>query len=358
MQKNKSSDNLNKKGSVEQVISTEKFNEQLRMMNFGARLLGAFADRKLLMYIAIETISTLSKGKRVAVLTLENENNDLRVEGLFINHKPYPTDKVLPCKDPFLKHVLSIKVPVIYSLKLDGKIPLPSPSEDNTTKKCLCLPLVDASFEAIGIVVIEMTKKNVLTASDIERLYTFSTIFSLSLQNALLFSKILYDGLTGLFVRKYYEVRIEEELLRLKRHPGSVAIALIDIDDFKSINEKYGQEIANNVLVEFSKILKENVRKGTSIVCRYEGERFIILMSETPLHGSLVVAERIRSLCSKSKFAGVQNLQITVSTGLAFTDSDELISAEELFYRANNMLDKAKKNGGNQTMKWPGAVSQ
>ena len=357
MQNNKASDNLKKDKSLEQGISKEKLKEQMEIMSFGARLLGTLTDRKLLIDNTIETISTFCKSRRVAVLTLENENKNLRVEGLSIDHKPQPNDKILPCKDPFLKHVLSIKIPDVYSLRLDNKVPLPSGLEDNTTKKCLCLPLVDTFFETIGMVVIETTKKNILSTSAIQMLYTFSTIFSLSLQNALLFSKILYDGLTGLFVRQYYEVRIEEELSKLKRHPGSIAIALIDIDNYKSISGTFGQEVANKVLVEFSNILKINIRKGTSIVCRYENERFVILMSNTPLNGSLIVAERIRSLCSKLDFSGIQNLKVTASVGLSSTDSEKLITADDLLNRAQAMLEKAKKNGGNQTMIWPDTVS-
>lgn len=352
MQKNIKSDDLNKNTATVQDGLTDKFNEQSMMMSFAARLLGAFADRKLLINIAMETIANLSKSKRVAVLMLENENKNLRVEGLFLNHKPYPKDRVLSCEDSFTKQVLSMKVPRFYQLKLDGKVPMPSDSDDNTAKRCLCLPLVDSSFEVIGIASIEMPKKSNIGIIELQKLYTYSTLFSLSLQNAVLFSKILYDGLTGLFVRKYYEVRIAEELLKLKRHPGSIAIVLIDIDHFKTINDKYGHKTGDLVLVEFSNILKENVRKGTSIVCRYEGEKFIIMMSDTPLKGALIVADRISSLCRNYKFAGAQNLQVTVSAGLAFTDGEELISAEELYERANAMLNKAKKNGGNQTMVW------
>ncbi|MCX5817000.1 MAG: sensor domain-containing diguanylate cyclase [Proteobacteria bacterium] len=356
---NKNQSNKTKKGecSVREINFEEGLDEQLIFLNFGARLLTAFTDRKLLINIALETIADFSKSKRVAVLILDKDSEKLSVEGLLVNNKPYQKNKVISLEDPFLKHVLSSKIPRFYSLRMNGKVPVPSDSRETTNKKCLCLPLVDSSFEVIGLVVIESPKKDNLSFQDLQQLFILSTLFSISLQNSLLFSQILYDGLTGLFVRKYYDIRINEELLKLKRHPGSIAIILIDIDHFKTINDSYGHQVGDRVLVEFSNILKENVRKGTSMVSRYDGEKFIILMSDTPLNGALIVADRIRSLCSGYNFADAHNLQVTVSAGIASTDNEGLIAAEELFRRADAMLYKAKQSGRNQTMVWVGSDS-
>ena len=355
--KNRSSKIKKSEYPVQEINFEEGLDEQLIFLNFGARLLTAFTDRKLLINIALETIADFSKSKRVAVLTLGEDGEKLSVDGLLVNNKPYQKNKDIPLEDTFLKHVLSSKIPRFYSLRMDGKVPIPSDPREKTNKKCLCLPLADSSFEVIGLVVIENPKKDNLSFQDLQQLFILSTLFSLALQNSLLFSQILYDGLTGLFVRKYYEIRVNEELLKLKRHPGSIAITLVDMDQFKTINDSYGHQVGDRVLVEFSNILKENVRKGTSMVSRYDGEKFIILMSDTPLNGALIVAERIRSICSEYSFADTHKLHVTVSAGIASTDNEGFITAEELYRRADAMLYKAKQSGRNQTMVWVGSNS-
>jgi len=351
---NKNQSNKTKKGeySARETNFEEGLDEQLIFLNFGTRLLTAFTDRKLLINIALETIADFSKSKRVAVLTLDKDGEKLSVDGLFANKILYQNNKRIALEDPYLKHALFSKTPGFYSLKMNGKVPIPSDVEGKANKKCLCLPLVDSSFEVIGMVVIEIPKKDNLGVQGLQQLFILSTLFSIALQNSVLFSQILYDGLTGLFVRKYYEIRINEELLKLKRHPGSIAITLIDIDHFKTINDSYSHQVGDRVLVEFSNILKENVRKGTSMVSRYDGEKFIILMSDTPLNGAVIVADRVRSICSEYSFADNHKLHVTASAGIASIDNEGLITSEELFRRADAMLNKAKQSGRNQTMVW------
>jgi two-component system, cell cycle response regulator len=160
------------------------------------------------------------------------------------------------------------------------------------------------------------------------------------------------DELTGLYNRRYFSNHLSSLFERSQQQELSLSTLILDIDHFKKINDTYGHDVGDAVLVELSTRLERNVR-GIDLACRYGGEEFVILMPETDMAYARMIAERLREdIASRPievKGDKPQSLDITVSIGLATTDwSDENESPQRLVKRADDALYRAKETGRNK----------
>lgn len=151
------------------------------------------------------------------------------------------------------------------------------------------------------------------------------------------------DVLTGIGNRRYYNIKIEENISLAKRYKFSLSIIMIDIDHFKKVNDQHGHGVGDNVLVEYSKLITTIIREA-DIFCRLGGEEFIIIVPYADCMQAEKLAEKIRKRVEESKVI----LPITMSFGVTeYTqgeDSDHLLS------RADSALYDAKENGRNQVV--------
>lgn len=123
--------------------------------------------------------------------------------------------------------------------------------------------------------------------------FSLTDITKLKEKSNLLEYQASHDKLTGLFNRNRFDELYSKEIKRAKRYENNLSIILFDIDDFKNVNDNYGHQIGDEVLIEISKILLNNVREP-DICVRWGGEEFLILLPQTNLEGAKAVAEKIR----------------------------------------------------------------
>jgi diguanylate cyclase (GGDEF)-like protein len=155
------------------------------------------------------------------------------------------------------------------------------------------------------------------------------------------------DPLSGLFNRRYLHVRLEEELERARRHQIPLALLMIDLDDFKMINDRYGHLTGDSVIREVAVILRRAVRMF-DVCTRYGGEEFAILMPNSGAQSAATVAERIRRRIELYRFTepAVAPLTVTASIGLAVSTTQLL--PRDLIERADQALYQAKTLGKNR----------
>ncbi|MBU1998624.1 MAG: diguanylate cyclase, partial [Candidatus Omnitrophica bacterium] len=201
--------------------------------------------------------------------------------------------------------------------------------------------------------------------SDIDILNILSAQLAVGIENVRLYGEAITDELTGLFNRRYFDYRLKEEILRSRRYKRSLALLIIDIDNFKAVNDKYGHQAGDMVLNQLSEFIRAGLRQ-VDIVCRYGGDEISIILPETGrqslvspaeenknISGPLVAAERIRSNIEKHIFIfGDENIKVSVSIGLVYIDdwSKEGISPEEIIGLADRALYRAKSSGRNCVM--------
>jgi diguanylate cyclase (GGDEF)-like protein len=159
------------------------------------------------------------------------------------------------------------------------------------------------------------------------------------------------DSLTNLYNRRYFS-QISEHILDLaKREREEVSLIMIDIDNFKSINDTYGHQIGDEVIIALSKRLMESQRKS-DVVCRYGGEEFVVLLPNTNIDGAKVVAEKIREEIENITVAiGEEScLHFTVSLGVSMVKMKEEHNLEAVLKRADDAMYEAKKSGKNRVV--------
>jgi diguanylate cyclase (GGDEF)-like protein len=153
------------------------------------------------------------------------------------------------------------------------------------------------------------------------------------------------DGLTGIFNRRFFELRIMEEIERARRYGTGMAVIMADIDQFKRLNDEFGHVLGDEVLRQVSSLFNQQLRK-IDVVCRYGGEEFGILLTQTTAPHALEVAEKLRKIVAHWQFPGVPQT-VTISAGAAGfpehgTTRDQLVRA------ADNALYAAKQSGRNR----------
>jgi len=161
----------------------------------------------------------------------------------------------------------------------------------------------------------------------------------------------IIDPLSGLYNRRYFHDRLEEELQRARRQRTPVAVLMIDIDDFKSINDRFGHMAGDTVIKGVSEILRRSVRKF-DLCTRFGGEEFAIVMPGTGVDGAAGIAERIRQRIEafQADERELSSLRVTASVGVSATVD---LSPRELIVHADNALYAAKRAGKNRVVSGP-----
>lgn len=159
------------------------------------------------------------------------------------------------------------------------------------------------------------------------------------------------DAMTGLANRRAIMEKIDQEFSRAQRHQRAASIVLADLDHYKKINDTYGYNTGDDVLVEVARVLRGCVR-SEDICARWGGEEFLILLPETPLDGALAVANKIRESIAMTVFsANRSGINLTVSLGVCEYQPDQNIF--EAIKRAELALHQAKQGGKNRALVAP-----
>ena len=165
-----------------------------------------------------------------------------------------------------------------------------------------------------------------------------------AVENARLYALANVDGLTGLYVRRYFDLRVSEEIERARRFGTSFALVMLDLDDFKRLNDTQGHLVGDRALREVAQLAQRQLR-GVDLAARYGGEELAFLLPRTSLADAHAVAERIRAAIAQHDFGGQT---ITASLGVAGWTEAGVTDPERLVERADAALYRAKAAGKNR----------
>jgi len=211
----------------------------------------------------------------------------------------------------------------------------------------LSIPLISFG-QTLGVLGLHSSERNAFRESELQSLESVADICANSIQNAHFVERVkqlaYLDGLTGIFNRRFFELRIMEEIERARRYGTGMAVIMVDIDQFKRLNDEFGHLLGDEVLRQVSSLFHRQLRK-IDVVCRYGGEEFAILLTQTNAQQAMTIAEKLRRTIEKWQFPGVPRT-VTISAGVAAfpthgTTRDEMIRA------ADTGLYVAKQAGRN-----------
>lgn len=239
-----------------------------------------------------------------------------------------------------------------------GRNALPCPHlcpEHAQPEGTVCLPLT-AQASAFGLVYLEHHSADLVDGADLRyRLaLAWAEDIGLALANLRLRDTLrqqsIRDPLTGLFNRRHMNDVIGREFARARREGGQVAVALVDIDHFKRINDRHGHDAGDHVLVQVAHTIEAQVRQG-DIVCRFGGEEFVVILPDITQESVLERAEQVRMAVAALDFRNCDPPvgQVTVSLGVAmFPQHGE--NEAELVRASDAALYQAKETGRNRVV--------
>jgi len=157
------------------------------------------------------------------------------------------------------------------------------------------------------------------------------------------------DQLTGLYNHDFFYNRLDDEFNRAVRYDVPLSLIMIDLDNFKMVNDTYGHPVGDKVLRSVAGLLRKTVRK-TDSVARYGGEEFSVILPHTSLEGARDEAERIREVVASHSYVGLIDTVISISAGVASYPNETILSSGDLVNLADNALYEAKNSGKNRVV--------
>ncbi len=227
------------------------------------------------------------------------------------------------------------------SNQIDGHI-------ERNSLSFLASPLSVGS-DFFGIIRIESNKENFFSHEDLRLLSNISDLVAVVLERAKLLKRVeelaVTDSLTSLFLRNYFTQKFNSELERTKEAESNLGLLMLDVDDFKEINDSHGHMVGDLVLKKIAAILKQLEPDSRVTVSRYGGEEFMVLVADTGKKELIKIAQKLRENISNSTVVYRRNkVSFTVSIGLVLYPDDK-VDFEGIFDQADKLMYKAKKEG-------------
>ena len=223
-------------------------------------------------------------------------------------------------------------------------------ASDYATRSVLAVPLQDVTGSIVGVLellnAVDDSGATVAFHREQEKLIrTLAAHAAVAIRNARLEDLSFKDSVTELYNRRYFGLRIEEEVKRHTRFGHPLSLVVANVDRFKPLNVEHGQAAADEVLREVARLLIRHSRSFT-IIARLDGDEFAALLANTPKAGAVTYAQRIRSVIETHAFA---HGTVTASLGVAGLPADA-VSADDLLAAAQRALRDAKDQGRNRVV--------
>lgn len=211
----------------------------------------------------------------------------------------------------------------------------------------LIVPLMSKGILNGMIILGERINNKNFTENEKEYLIDIAQLAGIAIHNASLYEMATTDMMTKLKIHHYFHTLLVEEMERASRLSRPLSLIMADIDHFKVLNDTYGHQAGDMVLINVARIMKDSIRH-IDVASRYGGEEFAIILPGTEIHESLIVAERIRQHIEKSfiTYDG-KDLKATISIGVTEFDPEVDKTKNTFIERADKAMYISKRNGRN-----------
>ncbi|MCS7228096.1 MAG: diguanylate cyclase [Endomicrobia bacterium] len=289
-------------------------------------------------------IQGLGKAKKILFYLYDDENKHFVLQNIQDNPD---VERIIPKNKMF--NMLNIS---------EDKLPdKPIRSTENKTiqeffshqdKEMILFPLISRNKLLGFLLVAEKIDYSEFTNYDISLLQSLISHIAVALNNAQLYELAITDGLTKLYIQRYFLSRLEYEILRVRRYNTVFSLLMIDIDFFKKINDTYGHLTGDEVLKTVAKILLSCVRQ-TDIVCRYGGEEFAVMLIECGREWAQKIALRIKDRIETAEIK-IEDKIIKITVSIGVETYYEGLSGKDIIEHADKALYMAKSLGRNKVV--------
>jgi diguanylate cyclase (GGDEF)-like protein len=310
--------------------------------------------KKLLHYILKQAIDITSAEKgSIMLYDIESDLLNIRVlAGLedveyqdMVNNNEIKCRSFKPGEGIAGRVFLSAQPMIVNNIREDS---LFIQSETSYVRSIACIPMVVYN-DVIGVINVT-NKKNgkEFTGQDIKMLKAVADQAAVAVNKAQLWDMAVTDSLTGLYVRRYFMVKLQEEIHRADRYGKILSVIMVDLDRFKHINDTYGHDAGDRALKGISQFLQKNIR-DVDTIARYGGEEFVMLIPDADKEAAFRLAERLREELARINLGNLP--PITASLGIATYPADGT-DMDDLIKKADAAMYDAKKAGRNKSVKF------
>lgn len=317
----------------------------LNSINVLVEELISIKDTKELMETVLPSTIKLVKASKGFIIEYLPEQNEFNVMTSVNMDKIKEQDKITLNDGVFLKKIFDTKNYV--NLSNPGKI------KDEEFETALIFPLmVEKELKGVMYILNKTSKdnENYFIESDESTVRTLSKLVAAVWESIHLFELATIDSLSKLYVRRYFEKNLEEEMRKSCRNNTKLGLMMIDIDNLQKCNENYGHFVGDQIIKQTAEQIKSHIDEY-ALPARYAGEKFVVFIPESNLEQTIESAEIIRSSIEEMEIQVPigENLKITVSIGVSiYPDNGE--SIEEFFREVEESLYKAKREGKNRVI--------
>jgi diguanylate cyclase (GGDEF)-like protein/PAS domain S-box-containing protein len=337
---------ITEKVRLEESLKSEKSKLE-EIVGFDEKICAIRKSDRLMDFVVSKTIKIL-EAEKCSVMLIEKESAELctkasagfgeELDGLRIHIKDSMAFKVIEEGQPLLVKSTFRQLHETHEKSFAGHSFMIAP--------------IRRDGEIIGV--INVADKSGLTGEvrsfdeiDLKILCDIAREVAVAMENVRFYKELQFltvtDPLTNIHNFRHFSNSMEHEVNRLKRSPGDLALMMLDIDNFKAYNDRFGHPAGDQLLRDVGRIIKESVRE-TDIICRYAGDEFVVILPSTAKAGSAILGERIRNAIARTAFK--KQVAVTVSIGIA--QHKPGMTGRELTIKADRALYKAKKEGKNQ----------
>ncbi|MBF0502474.1 MAG: diguanylate cyclase [Candidatus Riflebacteria bacterium] len=302
-----------------------------------------------LLDMAMDLTSEISEMTRGSIWLFDEDHQTFsRKSQLGENTLPELVELV---NSPIFNHLLQNKEPFI--LRDGEQNPVAGPQDIVMFGSAFIMVPIIHSGEFLGVMHLsEKSNTTPFTSRDERLVKVFAVQLGAAVKNAKLYEQAITDGMTHLYLHRYFKQRLFDEVKRAARFDRHLAIVMIDIDHFKRFNDTYGHQMGDEVLKKVASLMRKAIRTH-DLPVRYGGEEFALVLPETDMPGAVAVAERVRRSIEIEdlEFQG-KTIKISASLGVAvFPESAR--EMDTLIKAADVALYASKENGRNQVTAAP-----
>jgi len=338
-----------RRGKELKEVLQKKLERYLDLKELTELLSSSLNLKDVLHFIAEETFKIVSKSDRVLLFVVDEKKQGLNLAA----SKTVIADPKTKSEqgDIFDRWVLEHRRPLIITdVVKDYRFHSHKKRVLRPFESVISAPVM-LENRILGVLRLETRRRNAYTADDLRILRVIGDISAVAINNAHFYAKTeelaIKDGLTGLYVRRYFNERLREELKRAERQKYDFSLLMLDIDYFKYYNDKYGHSAGDLVLQHIAGSLHKFADTG-DVIARYGGEEFAVILSKESREDARRIAEEIRNHVAED-FVVLRGKKthVTVSIGIA-TYPQDAVEEKGLIRIADSRLYTAKREGRNQ----------
>ena len=314
-------------------------------------------ETKDLLFLIVQNISEVIPVTRCSIVNVDKDKEvgnvlatfeDPALDSITLDLNKYP-EIIRSAADNKIVYIVDVETDPTLSVVRDKIIGL-------GIKSIIVMPIRFYNNEKGSLFLRTSSKVNKFSENDLKLCQVIIDGAAVALKNAHLFNvmreeklllekMVITDDLTRLYNHKYFVRRLGDEFKRAKRYYSSLSCMMIDLDNFKRINDTYGHQAGDKVLKDVAKVLKKCVRE-TDMIARYGGEEFSVILPNSVRDDALRLAERIRNSVRNFIFDCIKEGEmITVSIGVTTYPHPDITDLDNLIRKADTALYKAKEGG-------------